>query len=89
MIVPFDHAHGGLVAKKRVEPLRHAQRIVLLIRRPREPVILAYVLEQHYILAQVAQVIVVRDALIEVHRAIAIVREQHERNGEVLRELLR
>jgi hypothetical protein len=72
-----------------IEPLLHAHGVVLLVGRACEAVVLADVLEQHDFLAELAQRVVVRDPLVEVHRAVAVVVQDHERDVQVLREAVR
>ena len=77
-----------LPLQEMIEPFLHAHRVVLLVDRPCQAVVFTDVLQQHHILAQLAQRVVVGHALIEIHRAVAIVVQDHERNVHVIRKAI-
>src|SRR5688500_8744486 len=62
-----------------VEELTHADRVVLLVRRTRDTVILADVLEHRDFLAEPAQDVVVLEALVERHGAVLVVVQEQQR----------
>ena len=77
---PYSSQSGaGVVLQVVIEELLHALGVVLLIRRPREAVVLTRVLEQHDRLAEPAQRVEVLHALREVHGAVLIVVQDDER----------
>ncbi len=75
----------GLALEVVVEELAHAHRVVALVLRLRQTVVLTLVLQHHHRLAEPAQGVEVLDALIEVDRAVLVVVQDHERRRDLAR----
>ena len=68
-----------------IEPLTHTTGIILLIDGACQTVVLAHVFQQNYFLAELAECVEMRDALIEINRAVFVVVQQNQRRLLLLR----
>src|SRR5688500_20381306 len=62
-----------------VEELSHPDRVVLLVSRLLQSMVLAHILEHHDVLAELAEGVEERDALVEIDRAVTLVMQQQQR----------
>src|SRR5262245_31638358 len=80
----FEPVRRGVALEVEVEEFTHADRVVLLVLRLREPMVLADVLEQYDVLAELTKCVEERDALIEVDGTITLVMQQKKRRLDLV-----